>query len=309
MILQPPRPLLPGGHIGVAAISSSARRESTEASVRALENRGFRVTLASNAFAQERTYLAGPDSERVDQFNALLRDGSIDAIFFTRGGYGAMRILDRIDYEAFRNNPRAVVGYSDVTALHMALARETGFGSFHGPMLDFDLFEGLSDPVERWLWKMLAGASPMKLDFEREAVLADGQAEGTLFGGCLSLIVAMSGTPWDFWIDDGILFFEDVGEDLYRIDRMLTHLRLSGRLRSLRAVLIGRLKNCGSDERAAHSLLREFFIPMGIPVVCDLPFGHHGNNVVMPFGARVTVDTESCSIVFPDPATAIPEAR
>ena len=116
-----------------------------------------------------------------------------------------------------------------------------------------------------------------------------------LFGGCLSLTTALTGTPYDFWIDDGIWFFEDVDEPLYRIDRMLTHLRLSGRLKKIRGVLIGKLKNCGS-EAELRALLVDFFAAQRIPVVRDLPFGHHGDNLVMPIGAPVRLSTRDCTL-------------
>jgi muramoyltetrapeptide carboxypeptidase len=132
-------------------------------------------------------------------------------------------------------------------------------------------------------------------------VVCEGGAEGVLFGGCLSLTTALTGTPYDFWIDDGIWFFEDVDEPLYRVDRMLTHLRLSGRLKKIRGVLIGKLKNCG-NEAELHALLLDFFASHRIPVVRDLPFGHHGDNLVMPVGAPVRVSTRDCTFTVTQPA-------
>ena len=137
---------------------------------------------------------------------------------------------------------------------------------------------------------MLAGEAPLTHRVRRAQVVCEGEAEGILFGGCLSLTTALTGTPYDFWIDDGIWFFEDVDEPLYRIDRMLTHLRLSGRLKKIRGVVIGKLKGCGSDAEI-EALLREFFASSDIPVVRDLPFGHHGNNLLMPIGGAVRLST------------------
>jgi muramoyltetrapeptide carboxypeptidase len=212
-----------------------------------------------------------------------------------------MRILDRIDFDALRSNPRPVVGFSDITAIHQAIAVRCGVGSFHGPMLNLDFFNGLSPDIEQWLWSMLAGDAPLTHRFAPEQVLCEGEAEGVLFGGCLSLITALTATPYDFWIDDGIWFFEDVDEPLYRIDRMLTHLRLSGRLKKIRGVLIGKLKNCGS-EAELHALLLDFFAPHRIPVVRDLPFGHHGDNLVMPIGAAVRLSTPNSTLTLPHAA-------
>lgn len=298
--LRPPRPLPPGAAIDVLAISSPSKPDRIDAAAARLEQLGFRVRVAPNAFAVERTYLAGSDEARVGAINRAFRDPSCDAIFFARGGYGAMRILEGIDYDAFAANPRPVVGYSDLTALHQALAARTGFGSFHGPMLNFDIHEGLAPDVDAWMWAMLRGEAPLHWRFEPGQVLAHGVAEGVLFGGNLSLTHALLDTPFDFWIDDGIWFWEEVDESVYRIDRMLTTLRLSGRLRSIQGVMIGRLKDCGAEGDLGR-FLDLFFADAGIPVVRDLPFGHHGNNLLLPVGARVRLDTSAGSFTVPDP--------
>ncbi|MBW3670536.1 MAG: LD-carboxypeptidase [Acidobacteria bacterium] len=299
-----PRALRQGDHIAVLAASSTATEERVSRAAEWLRGRGFRVSFAQNLFEKERSYLAGSDQRRLAEVNRLLRDDEIDAFFFSRGGYGAMRILDGVDWNALRENPRPLVGYSDVTAIHQAAARKAGIVGFHGPMLDFDLCDGLSERRERWLWSMLGGEAPHEWQFEREQVVAPGRAEGTVFGGCLSITASLIGTEFDFWIDEGVWFWEDVGEPVYRIDRMLTHLGLSGRLARLRAVLIGELKDCGGrDPRELDLLISEFFGDRGIPVLRDLPFGHHGDNLLTPIGVPVTIDTDRGTISFPEPAT------
>jgi muramoyltetrapeptide carboxypeptidase len=260
----------------------------------------MRLTFAGNIDHRHRGYLAGADEERVAELNHHLRSAEFDAYFFSRGGYGLMRILDRIDYHAIRANPRPIVGFSDVTALHQAVAVRSGVASFHGPMLNLDFYEGLSAPREEWMWRMLRGENPLTHRFAPSDVLFDGEAEGTLFGGCLALTVALVGTPYDFWIDGGIWFWEDVDEPAYRLDRMLTHLRLSGRIDSIRGVIIGKLKGCGSEEEG-DALLREFFSSYGIPVVRNFPFGHHGDNLLMPVGAPVRLSTRDNTFTIPAP--------
>lgn len=302
MLLTRPNALPPGGHIAVLAASSPADRERVELGGAFLEERGYRVTYAENAFTRARSYLAGSDAERAATLNRFFSDDRYDAFFFTRGGYGAMRILDQLDYEPLRRNPRPVIGYSDVTALHQALAVNPRIASFHGPMLNFDLAERLSLPHEEWLFRALAGDAGLTYHFEERDVVAHGTAEGVLFGGCLSLTYALLGTPYDFWIDGGIWFWEDVTESTYRIDRMLTALRLSGRLQRIRAVLVGRLKECGGPAPGElDPMINEFFAPLGIPVIRELPFGHHGDNLLLPIGATVRVNTNDKTIVFPDP--------
>jgi muramoyltetrapeptide carboxypeptidase len=300
--LIPPRALPDHPHIAVLAISSPSELPRIEDARLVLESRGLRVTLAENIDHRYRGYLAGTDQERLEILNRFLRSPEFDAFFFARGGYGAMRILESIDYEAIAANPRPIVGFSDLTALHQAVAIRAGIGTFHGPMLNLDFHEGMSNENEAWLWSILRGEAPLTHRFEPSQVISEGEGAGVLFGGCLSLTTALAGTPFDYWVSDGIWFWEEVGEATYRIDRMLTHLRLSGRMRNIRGVVIGKLKECGGAEGETYSLLREFFGSSGIPVVRDLPFGHYGDNIVMPVGAPARLSTHDGTLTITEPA-------
>ncbi|GAC1396327.1 MAG: LD-carboxypeptidase [Thermoanaerobaculia bacterium] len=283
------------------AASSPSELPRIEEAKQHLEAQGLRVTLADNLGHHHRGYLAGSDEERAKEFNRFMNSSEFDGFLFARGGYGAMRILDRLDYDAIRRDPRPIIGFSDVTALHQAIAIHAGVASFHGPMVNLDFFNGLSPQNEGWFWSMLSGESPMTYHFEESDVVCEGDAEGILFGGCLSLITSLTGTRFDYWVDGGIWFWEDVDEPVYRIDRMLTHLRLSGRIRGIRGVVIGKLKGCGSEEDLA-ALLRETFGTDGIPVVRNIPFGHHGDNLLMPIGAPVRLNTADRSFTMTEPA-------
>lgn len=169
-------------------------------------------------------------------------------------------------------------------------------------MLNTDFFEGLSPALEHWTWAALAGEAPLTWQFDAASVMSPGIAEGTLFGGCLSLSAALLGTPFEYWVDDGIWFWEEITEPVYRIDRMLTTLRLSDRLASLRGVIIGKLRECGVGEQdELETLFQEFFGSRGIPVLRDMPFGHFGNNLLLPIGRPVVVDTRSRTLTFPEP--------
>jgi muramoyltetrapeptide carboxypeptidase len=301
-MLTPPRALPANPHIAVLALSSPSVLPRIEEAASRLEGRGARVTIAGNVARRgPRSYLAGSDDERVENFNQFLSSSEFDAFLFARGGYGAMRVLDRIDYAAIAANPRPIVGFSDITALSQAIALHAGVATFHGPMLNLDFHAGLSEENERWFWAMLAGEAPLTHRFTAQEVVIDGEAEGTLFGGCLSLTTSLTATPYDFWIDDGIWFWEDVDEPAYRIDRMLTHLRLSGRFRRIRGVIVGRLKGCGTREEI-DALLLECFGSLGIPVVRDFPFGHDGDNLLMPIGAHVRLSTREPSMTVTRPA-------
>lgn len=300
-----PRALEPGGTISVLSIASPSSPERIEPAAEALRARGYDVRVGSNTYERVRGYLAGEDDIRLAALNDALRDTAVDAIFFARGGYGTMRILDRIDYAAIARDPKPVVGYSDVTALHQAMAARSGVGSFHGPMLNTDFFEGLDPSVDRWLWSALSGGAPLEWAFDDANVVVEGTAEAPLFGGCLSITAALLGTPYDYWIDGGIWFWEDVTEPAYRIDRMLTTLRLSGRLASLRGVVIGRLRDCGSGNHGEiDALYTQFFGTLGIPVLRDMPFGHFGNNLLLPVGRSVHLDTRSRSMRITEPVVA-----
>ena len=302
-MLIKPRALPPNAHIAVLAASGPSEIANILEGARAIEKRGHRVTLADNIAHKHRGYLAGTDNERADEVNRFLRSPEYDAFFFARGGYGSMRILDRIDYGAIRNNPRPVVGFSDITALHQAIATMARVAGLHGPMLNLDFRNGMSPGNEEWFWSMLRGDAPLVRELTADNVLIEGEAEGILFGGCLALTTALLGTPYDFWIDGGIWFWEDVDEPVYRIDRMLTHLRLSGRMPAIRGVIIGAMKECG-DEPEMVALLREFFSPFGIPVVHNLPFGHHGDNLLMPIGTTVRLSTADMRLTISEPAVA-----
>ncbi len=303
-MLQRPRPLSRNSHVAVLAISSPSELPRIQEAVQKLEAGGLRVTLAGNIAASgNHAYLAGSDDERVETFNHFLRSAEFDGYFFARGGYGAGRILDRLDYAAIAANPRPIIGFSDLTALHQAIAVRSHVVSFHGPMVNLDFFNGLSPDIEHWFWSLLGGQAPLRWSFNRDQIVLEGEAEGILFGGCLSLTTSLIGTPYDFWVDDGIWFWEEVEEPVYRLDRMLTHLRLSGRFRRVRGVVVGRLKDCGSAAEI-DALLREFFGSLAIPVVRDLPFGHYGDNLLLPIGVPVRLSTGEAAFTVTEPAVA-----
>ena len=295
-----PRRLPSNPHFAVLAASGPSDRSRIEHAARRLESAGARVSIAPNVDHRFRGYLAGTDEERLAQLNHHLRSPQFDAILFARGGYGAMRILDGVDYDAIAADPRPIVGFSDITALHQAIALKSGVATFHGPMLNLDFHDALSPEREAWFWSALRGEAPLEFRFSRNDVLLDGEAEGILFGGCLSLTAALLGTPYDYWVGGGIWFWEEIDEAPYRIDRMLTHLRLSGRMQSLRGVVIGKLKGCGGEEEL-DALLLDFFAPLRIPVVRNFPFGHHGDNMLMPVGATVRISTSDTTFTIPEP--------
>ena len=234
-------------------------------------------------------YLAGEDAHRTEDFNDALRDSRIDGVWCVRGGYGAMRLLDSLDYAALSKNSKPVIGFSDITAIHAAIYKKTGLVTFHGPVAreklsDFSRASLLKAVVER---QDPCGIAPDARE------ISGGRAEGRLAGGNLSLIAALVGTPYAVNLSGAILVLEDINEPLYRVDRMIHQLLLSGSLDGCRAIVFG---DCtGSDESGAtdglDSLLHAFATRIGIPCLAGVPVGHIAEQWTIPLGAQATLDT------------------
>ena len=310
-LLKPAR-LEPGQTIGVCSPASPPPDPTAiDRALGVLENLGYRTRLATHA-RDRHGFLAGSDRDRAGDLMRLFRDRRVAAIFCVRGGYGCTRLLDRLDYAAIRAHPKILLGYSDVTALHCALLRRAGVISFHGPVLNSDF---LRDPINEFTmssaWRTLTRAEPAgsildsSLATLNPAVkpaapvcLRAGRATGRLVGGNLSLLCALVGTPWLPSLRGRILFFEDVDEAPYRLDRMLTHLLSAGVLRDVAGIAVGTNVNCEDPKRdqlkeyrqTADDVLRERLAPLGVPVVSGLPFGHQATNATLPVGVRAELD-------------------
>ena len=285
-------PALPaGGVIGLIAPAGPAQLD-LDSATQWMHARGYQLRVFPGVW-EKNGYLAGSDAARAGDLHAAFADDSIDAIFCLRGGYGSPRLLDSIDFELLRRHPKPFVGYSDITALHLAITRYAGFVTFHGPMLNADLLGNKQSPTESSLLRMLSGQQPRLLSHPDEYPLitvAPGCASGRLLGGNLSLICATIGSPFELDDQDAILFIEDVNEPLYRVDRLLTHLRLAGKLNRLRGVLVGDF--AGIDLSALLQLLRQELGPLGIPVLAGWRSGHCDPNLTLPLGACVRLDAD-----------------
>jgi len=268
---KPPR-LRPGATIGVAAVSGPVDPGKLSAGVASLESRGFRVVLSSNVAAAT-GFLAGSDDDRAEGYRRLLLDPSVDAIFFARGGYGSSRIFEKLDPKLIAANPKIHLGGSDLTALFAWLARRTGLIPFYGPMVAVEMAGELSLALD---WQaVLSGAPPPPHVFPPEDVLVPGRAEGPLVGGCLSLLASLAGTPDAVFGRAAILFWEDVGEAVYRLDRMLTQLERSGTFEDLRGMVIGSVgPGRAESAKTVREYLRDRFAPAPFPVAMGLPAGH-----------------------------------
>lgn len=299
----------PGDTVGVAALSGPVDPARLENGLAELGLLGFEAHLAPN-LASAQGYLAGDDEERLAAFHELAADPEIRAIFFARGGYGVMRLLDRLDWDLLAAHPRAYVGYSDLTPFLHEVVRRLGVAAFHGPMVAADFARGMSQIELGCLLAALAGEVPFA--FPVEGWLRRGSAEGPLLGGCLSMLAAVAGTPHQPDLDGAILFLEDVNEPLYRLDRMLTQLRLSGMLAGVAGVVVGHVDLAASNgvrRSEEPALLRALLsdrlsgpapgMPGGVkgPVAVGLPCGHSAPNLTLPLGLRARLDASSGLLV------------
>ncbi len=297
--------LKPGARIAIVAPASAAPDASDLAS-EWLEARGY----AAQVMPASRTrleapydYLAGTDAERLADLHAAFASPDIGAVWCLQGGFGSWRLLDQLDFGLIRRHPKPFIGYSDITALHLAMQRHAGFVTFHGPMLAQDLLAGKREPTESHLLAMIGGQVGQGAWIEPplDAIateLIPGTATGRLVGGNLALIAALIGSPNEIDTRDAILFIEDVNEALPRVDRMLSQLAAAGKFDGLKGVLVGTFTRIlgvqGDDAQAQgmlYPLILDQFRARGIPVLAGWPSGHGNPNLTLPLGARVTLDT------------------
>lgn len=278
--------LAPGARVALLSpagpLAGEADLARAESNARAL---GWEPVVASHALARD-GYLAGDDASRLADLNGTIRDPRIDGIWCIRGGYGSMRLLDAIDYDALRKSPKAVIGYSDITALHCAIRARCDLVSYHGPNARAELTPFSRASLARATSRVgdpFADTPPLPL-------CREGSAAGPLVGGNLALLCALIGTPYSAFFDGAILVIEDVNEPLYRIDRMLRQLTLSGALARVAGLCIGSFTERGDESddapRSLDVLFEEAAAHVRGPVAFGAPIGHVPNQWTLPLGAR-----------------------
>jgi muramoyltetrapeptide carboxypeptidase len=315
-LIKPPK-LIQGNRVALVAPAGPLLEKDdltrAEALCRAL---GYDPVLGKSAYARH-GYLAGTDQERLADLNSALADPSIDALWCIRGGYGSIRLLGEVNYAALAHRPKALIGFSDITLLLNAFTRLTGVVTFHGPVARSSMpafsrwhFERVLSRAEvpGRLARMPAAPDVLIPQENRIVTLRGGVAEGRLAGGNLTLLQCLIGTPYFPDLDGAILFLEDVGEDLYRVDRMLAHLRLVGALRRLSGVLIGRftcLERSGRDGALGFDeVLASYFGPLGIPVAYGFPIGHIDAQWTLPLGILARLDADAGEVELLESAVA-----
>ncbi|HEX5044911.1 MAG TPA: LD-carboxypeptidase [Candidatus Polarisedimenticolaceae bacterium] len=283
--------------IDVVSPSFAVTPERLHAGVAALEAMGYRVRLGPHALDQD-GYLAGSDERRLADLQRALDSGDSSAVWFARGGYGMARLLDRVRIA----RPKLLIGHSDLTVLLHAAAGAGG-RALHGPFVS-----ELGDAASFDRRSLLAGLAgePVVLPLSGAQVLAPGKAEGPLVGGNLTVLAHALGTPFAPETRGAVLLLEDVGEETYRLDRLLHHLRLAGVFDGVRAVLLGSFeapatRRAFPPDRALADVVREVLVPLGVPVVQGLPLGHLPGKWTVPVLGRTTVDTEAGTLTFASP--------
>ena len=295
-MLIPPG-LQPGDSVGIVAPSGAFDPERLDPAVDYLNQRGYRVIKGASLYSRHR-YLAGTDDERSADLNEMFSNPQIRAVFVARGGYGATRLLDMVDYETVQRNPKILVGFSDTTALQLALWAHADLVTYTGVTLCADVTAiGMPSATESSLWDALEqGRHP---DIEGLRGLRPGKSSGPLLGGCLSLVAPLVGTPHLPDLSGAVLFLEDVLEAPYRVDRMLTHLRQAGVFDVVSGLILGEFHQCESElpqDGSVEDVLQSFATEANCPVFSGLPYGHGPNRHVLPVGLRVSIDNADCRL-------------
>ena len=311
-----PAPLPDGGTIGVASPSSPfENRSEIDRGIRWWEERGYRVKLAPHVQARD-DYVAGDARNRARDLSELFADPEVDMIQMLRGGYGASQIVPHLDWDAIEANPKALVGFSDVTALHVAIRQRTGLIGFYGPGLT-----GMGSPKrgdwsrERLLHALTStsalGQVPARPDDPYIGAYNSGRVTAPLVGGCLWLLRETLGTPWEVELDGCILFFEDVHCPPWHVDGMLTQLANAGKLEGVVGVVIGEMHKCDPNDAEVETWLRSrsmedvfenHLVPLGVPIVFNLPLGHGDHLCTIPLGVNATVDADARTVSIDEAA-------
>ncbi|MCG8643625.1 MAG: LD-carboxypeptidase [Desulfobacterales bacterium] len=314
-IIKPPK-LKKNDTIAIVPLASPVFRPSALLEgKKTLESMGFNVRIAET---ECRRYLAGTDNERADAFHRLIRDPSVNAIMSARGGYGSGRLLPLLDYTLIKKHPKIIIGSSDITSVLTAVTKVTGLVTFYGPMLGSDFLHNASHytcddfkqvlsekAVPHHITRCPGSAGPL--------VICSGSAEGTLFGGCLTLLNYSLGTPFEIDTRDKLLFIEDVGEAPYRIDGMLTHLLNAGKLQECAGILVGEMVDCDPPKFSTEYSMGSFhweevlydrLAGLGIPVMANLCFGHGRHKATLPLGVKARMDTEVLTLSLIEPAVS-----
>lgn len=299
-----PKALRPGDTISIIAPAGPVEsRESVTAGVAAFERMGFRVRFDERIFEVNR-YLAGADAARAAELMRCFESPDVQAVLPLRGGYGCARLIPLLDEKKLRPNCRVFLGYSDLTTLHLFFRRRLGWATLHGPMATSASLARMGAAEEELFLRLLTDPTYMPhYSFPETEAWHPGAAEGRIVGGCLSIVLASLGTPYEIRTEGKILFLEDLGEAPYRIDRMFTQLRLAGKLDGVAGIVLGSFLDCvpTQGDYTVDEVLRELLEPLQIPILAHFPAGHGASNWAFPLGLRVRLDADARRLLFLEP--------
>ena len=305
-----PKRLKLGDTIGLVTPASPITESQLDKTVQNIEGLGFKVEFNRKRVLARNGYLAGSDLVRADEINLMFDNPDIDGIWCIRGGYGVARILDMLNYKVIRKNPKVLIGYSDITALHQAIYKKTGLVSFHGPVGA----STFTDYTKKHVRNIIMNPQDIyKIEYSKENenkendifypyTIAEGIAEGELIGGNLTLLASLLGTNYDVDYDGKLVFLEDVGEKPYRIDRMLTQMLLAGKFKKVKGIILGVFYNCeaneGDDSLTLKDMLIDRFQYLNVPVIYGMSFGHIDNQFTLPLGIKARLNTADKSLTL-----------
>ncbi|HLU22335.1 MAG TPA: LD-carboxypeptidase [Bacillaceae bacterium] len=286
-----------GDTVGLTAPAGPVKADKLEAAINVIKEMGFEVEIGQTCFVNYGGYLAGPPELRARELNAMFANPNISAIFCLRGGYGSPQLLHMLDYELIFRHPKLFIGYSDITALHIALQQQSKLATIHGPMPASDLIEA-DEFTKANLQNVLMHPRQlrvMKNPGEKQiGCLVPGFAQGILTGGNLTLITSLLGTPYEIETNGKILFLEDIAEEPYKIDRMLTQLALAGKFSDVAGIILGTWTNCtskeGQESFQVEDLFEKIIAPYNKPTIYNVQAGHCKPALTLPFGEVAYVD-------------------
>ncbi len=298
-----PEKLKKGATVGIIAPSSPVPEERVGQCIETVESLGYRVKAADNLAASKGGYMAGDERVRGQWINRMFEDPEVDAVFCLRGGDGANRLIDFIDPEVIRNNPKIFVGYSDVTSLHLLFNQQCDLVTFHGPMVSSNMVDHFDPESREAFFDAIAGEGNYvyKAPEGKEIGIARaGRAKGRLTGGNLTVLCASVGTPYELDTEDKILFIEEIGEHIGNLDRHIYQLRNAGKFDRAAGILLGQFTRCDQDEPdySIVNVLLEATEGMNIPIMYNIQSGHDFPMINLPMGAVCTMDSADRSILF-----------
>ena len=291
--IVPPR-LQRGDTVAVAAPAGRFDHEALDVGRTLLESAGLKVTVPDDVFFTNGRF-AGDDRQRSDLLMRLVSDARVKAVLCIRGGYGAMRILSLLDYDAFRRQPKIIIGYSDITALLTTVHLNCGLVTYHGPLVT-TLAESDSETRDAFFQALFEPAA-MPLQARTGGEIKSGRATGSVLAGNLTTLNHLVGTPYQPRFAGRILLLEDRGEAPYRLDRMLTQMKLAGCLDGIAGLGLGNFESCG-DEQRLFAIVDDLFRDQDLPILARLPFGHGKRNLTIPIGLTATMDTGRRTLAF-----------